>query len=141
MKSLVIKIILFLSFFTLNLKAQSVSKTPSDTTAVAKKAQVPVMSFDIKTINFGKIKTGERPEAIYSFTNTGNKELDILIVSACDCTELDWTKTTVKPGEKGFVKATFKSDEIEEEDHKKALKKTIDIILKQNDPINGLSNR
>ena len=92
---------------------------------------MPVMTFDKKTIDFGKIKTGERPEVTYNFTNTGNAPLDIDIVSGCDCTELDWTRSTVQPGEKGFVKATFKSDKAEPEDHKKQLKKYVTIVLKQ----------
>jgi Protein of unknown function (DUF1573) len=92
---------------------------------------MPVMTFDKKTIDFGKIKTGERPEVTYNFTNTGNAPLDIDIVSGCDCTELDWTRSTVQPGAKGFVKATFKSDKAEAEDHKKPLKKYVTIVLKQ----------
>ena len=98
---------------------------------------IPVMTFDKKSIDFGKIKTGDRPEVTYNFTNTGNAPLDIDIVSGCDCTELDWTRATVQPGEKGFVKAVFNSKKAEEEDHKKQLKKYIDIVLKQIHPQSG----
>ena len=98
---------------------------------------MPVMTFDKKAIDFGKIKTGERPSVTYNFTNTGNAPLDIDIVSGCDCTDLDWTRSTVQPGEKGFVKATFKSDKAEAEDHKKQLKKYVDIVLKQIHPQSG----
>jgi hypothetical protein len=98
---------------------------------------IPAFKFDKKTIDFGKIKTGERPTVTYNFTNTGNAPLDIDIVSGCDCTDLDWTRTTVQPGEKGFVKATFKSDKAEPEDHKKQLKKYVDIVLKQIHPKSG----
>ena len=104
---------------------------------VNKTGGMPVMKFDKKTIDFGKIKTGERPEVTYNFTNTGDAPLDIDLVSGCDCTELDWTRSTVQPGEKGFVKATFKSDKAEAEDHKKALKKYVDIVLKQIHPKSG----
>jgi hypothetical protein len=97
-------------------------------------AAMPVMKFDKKTIDFGKIKTGERPEVTYNFTNTGNAPLDIDLVSGCDCTDLDWTRSTVQPGESGFVKATFKSDKAEPEDHKKQLKKYVTIVLKQIHP-------
>ena len=143
MKVLVLKVTLFLCFSAVfNLTAQSVSNKTSvaiDTSSqdpLPFMGSMPVMTFDKKTINFGKIKTGDKPEVIYNFTNTGNKELDILIVSGCDCTELDWTRTTVKPGEKGFVKAVFNSENTEDEDHKVQLKKTVDIILKQNHPAN-----
>ncbi len=98
---------------------------------------IPKMAFDKKTVDFGKIKTGERPSVTYNFTNTGNAPLDIDLVSGCDCTELDWTRSTVQPGEKGFVKATFKSDKAEPEDHKTQLKKYVTIVLKQIHPKSG----
>lgn len=112
-------------------------KKPTD--AVAKPAAdlMPVMTFDKKTIDFGKIQTGDRPEVTYNFTNTGNAPLDIDIVSGCDCTELDWTRSTVPPGGKGFVKAVFNSKKAEPEDHKKPLKKYVDIVLKQMHPKSG----
>lgn len=98
---------------------------------------MPKMTFDKKMVDFGKIKTGERPSVTYNFTNTGNAPLDIDIVSGCDCTDLDWTRSTIQPGEKGFVKATFKSDKAEPEDHKTQLKKYVTIILKQIHPKSG----
>ena len=95
---------------------------------------MPIMTFNTKAKEFGSVKTGDKPEFTYEFTNTGTKPLDIDIVSGCDCTELDWTRKTVNPGEKGFVKAIFNSTKAEPEDHKKPLKKTIDIVLKQVHP-------
>ena len=90
-----------------------------------------------KKIEFGNIKTGDKPSFTYEFTNTGDMPLDIDLVSGCDCTELDWTRKTVNPGEKGFVSAIFNSTKAESEDHKKPLKKTVDIILKQTHPKSG----
>jgi Protein of unknown function (DUF1573) len=119
--------------------AIGVAKTTVDTSSqdpLPFTGSMPLMTFDKKTVNFGNIKTGERPEVVFNFTNTGNKELDIEIVSACECTTLEWTKTTVKPGEKGFIKAVFRTDETEWADHKRFLKKAIDIILKQTHPSN-----
>jgi Protein of unknown function (DUF1573) len=109
--------------------------------AVAKGESKPVMTFSTKYVNFGKIKTGDKPSQTFEFTNTGNADLDIDLVSGCDCTELDWTRSTVKPGQKGFVKAVFNTLKAEKEDHKKALTKYVTIILKQinaknNAPIN-----
>ena len=98
---------------------------------------IPVMVFDKTTIDFGKIKTGERPTVTYNFTNTGSAPLDIDIVSGCDCTDLEYTRSTVQPGEKGFVTATFKSDKAEADDHRKPLKKYVDIVLKQIHPKSG----
>jgi Protein of unknown function (DUF1573) len=96
----------------------------------------PVMTFSTKYVNFGKIKTGDKPSQTFEFTNTGNADLDIDLVSGCDCTELDWTRSTVKPGQKGFVKAIFNTVKAEKEDHKKPLTKYVTIILKQINPKN-----
>ncbi len=143
MKIFILKITFFLCLSAIfSLSAQSVPDKITVTTDSTSQdplpftGSMPLMSFDKKTINFGNIKTGDKPEVIYNFTNTGNKDLDIEIVSACECTELEWTQTTVKVGEKGFIKAVFDSEKTEEEDHKKSLKKTIDIILKQTHPSN-----
>jgi hypothetical protein len=98
---------------------------------------MPVMTFDKKLFDFGRIKMGDTPSITYTFTNTGNAPLDIDIVTGCDCTELDWTRTRVAPGEKGFISAKYNSNKAEEEDHKKQLEKFVDIILKQTHPSNG----
>lgn len=95
---------------------------------------MPVMTFNTKVTDFGSIKMGDKPTFTYEFTNTGDKPLDIDIVSGCDCTELDWTRTTVQPGGKGFVKAIYNTLKAEPDDHKKPLKKSIDIVLKQVHP-------
>jgi hypothetical protein len=99
--------------------------------AVAQGERKPIITFSTKYVNFGKIKTGDKPSQTFEFTNTGNADLDIDIVSGCDCTELDWTRSTVKPGQKGYVKAIFNTVKAEKEDHKKALTKYVDIVLKQ----------
>lgn len=112
-------------------------KQPTVPVAAAVKGESkPVMTFSTKYVNFGKIKTGDKPSQTFEFTNTGNADLDIDLVSGCDCTELDWTRSTVKPGQKGFVKAIFNTVKAEKEDHKKPLTKYVTIILKQINPKN-----
>jgi hypothetical protein len=98
---------------------------------------MPIMTFDKKLVDFGQIKMGDTPSTVYNFTNTGDAPLDIEIITGCDCTELDWTRSTVEPGQKGFVSAKYNSNKAEEEDHKKQLEKFVDIILKQTHPSNG----
>ncbi len=144
MKSLVLKNTILLCLLAVGLDAQNAVKTTLDSTVLASHPQdalppvanMPIMTFDKKTINFGKIKAGDKPEVIYNFTNTGDTDLDILIVSSCDCTDLEWTSTTVKPGGKGMIRAVFYSEDIEPKDRKKPIKKPIDVILKQNHPAN-----
>jgi hypothetical protein len=44
----------------------------------------------------------------FEFTNTGTSDLIVQNVNAsCGCTTPNWTKTPVKPGEKGVVDATY----------------------------------
>ena len=113
------------------------SKTTKPATPAAAADKMPVMTFASKFTNFGKVKTGEMPTMTYEFTNTGNMPLDIEICTGCECTEIDWTRTTVEPGQKGFVKAVFNTVKAEQADHKKQLTKYVDIILKQSHPKSG----
>ena len=156
MKNIFLILLLCSGAFVCEPKAQTTTVNATDATVMTPKKQtkkhhakkhkktiavpadsIPVMSFDTKVYDFGNIKMGDNPEHIYKFKNTGIKNLNIDIVSACDCTELDWTKSTVPPGGTGFVKAIFHTLRTEPEDRKKLLKKTIDIVLKEQTPKNG----
>jgi phage tail tube protein FII len=117
---------------------KATSSTNATTTSTqAPKPEVlamPVMTFKTKKTDFGNIKMGDKPVFTYEFTNTGTQPLDIELVDGCSCTELDWTRTTVKPGEKGFIKALYNTLKAEPEDHKKPLDKSINVVLKQRHP-------
>jgi hypothetical protein len=118
-------------------KKKVIKKTPPATSAQTPKSEVlamPVMTFKTKKTDFGNIKMGDKPVFTYEFTNTGTQPLDIELVDGCSCTELDWTRNTVKPGEKGFVKALYNTLKAEPEDHKKPLDKSINVVLKQRHP-------
>jgi hypothetical protein len=117
--------------------APVVAVAPKDSTPVKAKLGMPVLTFDTKEVHFGNIKTGDKPSFTYNITNTGDTDMDIELVSGCDCTDIDWTRTTIKPGEKGFVKITYNSNRAEPEDHKKPLAKDVTVILKQSYPQNG----
>jgi Protein of unknown function (DUF1573) len=114
-----------------------VAVVKKDSTPVKPKLGMPVLTFDTKEVHFGNIKTGDKPTFTYNITNTGDTDMDIELVSGCDCTDIDWTRTTIKPGEKGFVKITYNSNRAEPEDHKKPLQKDVTVILKQSYPQNG----
>ena len=118
-------------------KKKSSTATAATTKAAEAKLIMPVMTFATKFKDFGKVKTGDMPSMTYEFTNTGNAPLDIEICTGCECTEIDWTRTTVQPGEKGFVKAVFNTVKAEADDHKKQLTKFVDIIMKQTHPKNN----
>ena len=75
---------------------------------------VPVMRFDERLLHLGPVKRGEKAEATFQFRNAGTLPLTIELVSACDCTTLDYDARTYQPGETGTIHITFDSTEKEE---------------------------
>ena len=72
---------------------------------------VPVLQFNDRNIEFGTVKKGEKREHRYTFRNVGYTPASIAIVSACECTTLDWTRGEIGPGETGFINAIFDSSD------------------------------
>ena len=90
----------------------------------------PIMKFEKFSHDFGKIVKGEDRTIIYKFVNVGDTDLEIELVTGCDCTTLEWPEAKVfKPGEGGEIKATFHSGKAEEIGK---VEKTIDIIANTN---------
>jgi hypothetical protein len=66
------------------------------------------IKWDQEMHDFGDIEKGK--PATYEFSFTNNTKETILITTvrpACGCTAANYTKTPIKPGEKGMVAATF----------------------------------
>ena len=60
------------------------------------------------TQEFGTIEQGKPVSYEFTFTNTTNKDVTLKDVKAsCGCTATNYTKTAIKPGEKGTVTATY----------------------------------
>ena len=81
-------------------------------TASGKKANgsLPVMTFEQTKHDFGIMMQGEKLSYTFVYTNTGGSDLLISdATSTCGCTAPDWTKTPVKPGDKGKVEVIFNS--------------------------------
>lgn len=93
---------------------------------------VPAMKFESETLDLGPIKKGEKRTFSYTFTNIGKEDIEIDLVSGCDCTTLDWPRLPIKPGEKGTIDVIF--DSTEKEDSEPV---DIDIYLKNIDPKTG----
>lgn len=85
---------------------------------------LPKIKMDRDSMHIGTLQHGDKKEVIFEFTNTGGSDLLIEIVTACKCTDIEWPKTPVAPGERGEIKAVFDSTTQE----KGALVKTLDII-------------
>ena len=85
-------------------------KTPAPVAAPAPPPapKQSVVKWDQEMHDFGDIPKGI--PATYEFTFTNNTKETIIITSvkpACGCTAANYTKTPIKPGEKGMVAATF----------------------------------
>jgi len=95
----------------------------------------PYMTFKTPLYDFGTIKKGEKKTHIFEFTNTGEEDIIIELVSGCHCTELIWPEMEkFGPGESGSITAIF--DSMKEEElgpHEKV----IDILLTNIDAETG----
>lgn len=93
------------------------------------KASPVELTFYKEHINLGAVKRGDKRTFTYDFKNTGTEDVEIDIVSSCDCTTLDWTRGVIKPGEKARILATFDSTEKEASETV-----DVDVYLKNIDP-------
>ncbi len=67
------------------------------------------VKFATTTHDFGQFKEEAGPQTFsFDFTNSGSEDILVTRVAAsCGCTTPEWTKSPVKPGEKGYVKVTY----------------------------------
>ena len=67
-----------------------------------------------KTVhNFGDIMLGSGSVSCeFTITNKGSKPAVIYnVISSCGCTDVEWTREPIRPGESGKVSATYSNDE------------------------------
>ena len=87
------------------------------------------MTFDRTMVDLGTVVRGERREFTINFENTGTEDIEIDLVSSCDCTTVTWPEgELIKPGDKGKLDVVFDSTEKE-----KSETVDIDVILKNTD--------
>ena len=67
------------------------------------------IKFDKTTHNFGSFSEKDpRVTCTFTYTNVGEQPLVVnQAVASCGCTVPEYTKTPVKPGEKGTIKVTY----------------------------------
>ena len=90
---------------------------------------LPILVFEKREFDLGKVKHGESRTFTIKFTNKGPVPAKVMLTQACDCTTIthdDWR--TYKPGESGSMQVVFDSTEKEESETI-----TIDIFLEQED--------
>lgn len=121
----------FLFILTLIMASCSLKKATKSPTPDYPKG-VPIMIFDKDFHDFGKVKKGEKREVTFNFTNEGDVDLEVELMTSCHCTTLDYSLTPVPPKGTGSIHAIFDSSE-------KTSSDIIDItiILKNTNPQNG----
>ena len=87
------------------------------------------LSFDETLVDLGKVVRGEKREHTFTFVNVGTSDVEIDLVSSCECTTVDWPKgEVIRPGGKGTIDIIFDSTEKEESETV-----DVDVILKNTD--------
>jgi hypothetical protein len=130
-----ISFFLLLFFFLGSVQCALTQEQTQSFSSLQSEENVPIMTFEKRTYDFGKVKKGENPSHIFSFVNKGDTDLKIEFVSGCDCTNIQWPEgKTFKPGEGGEIKVTYLT---EREEERGKLEKTIDILLENIDPKTG----
>jgi len=123
--------ILLLSILLISLSCSTTSKLQKGNVTETKyDNSLAVIQWDQQTIDLGKVKLGETRDLEYTFTNVGQKALEIELVTSCKCTKLEWPVIPIQPGEKGTITVTYDSTG----QKLGKLKKTLDVIA-NTDPI------
>lgn len=108
MKKLIITaLVAVATFMSSNAIAQKTTN-PEPTPISQENPNQADISFEKETHDFGNIPQGVPATYTYVFKNTGKEPLIITNAAAgCGCTTPEWTKEPIKPGQKGYVKATY----------------------------------
>ncbi|MBB4079931.1 peptidoglycan-associated lipoprotein [Lewinella aquimaris] len=108
------------------------SISPKSTLHGKSKAEIdglPILQFDRREIDLGKVKQGEKRTFTYTFVNEGKVPAQIMLIQACECTTIEHDNSNVyAPGDRGTLQVTFDSASKEE-----AETIGIDIFLEQSD--------
>ena len=73
----------------------------------------PIIDLERESIDLGSIPKGEVKSSKFKFTNTGKADLMISTVSACECTEVEWPRYPIAPGESDEIIFHYNSEEKE----------------------------
>ena len=104
----------------------------ADPSLAAMTEKGPKIRFDEKDFDFGVAEEGENVEHVFTFRNVGDKPLSIHKVrTSCGCTGALISSEEVQPGEKGEIKATFRTKGFQG-----SVKKSL--TVESNDPENNL---
>lgn len=91
--------------------ANTATGTADSASVPQSKENMPVISFEEDTHDFGKLTAGEKVTYAFKFKNTGKSVLIISNVStSCGCTVSSYPKKPIQPGEAATVDVSFDSE-------------------------------
>lgn len=106
MKKIILSFALML-FVSMGVFAQGLAMNE----ATSKEEKAPKPSFfkwEKSTHDFGTIDKGVAVSAVFEFTNSESAPISInKVTTTCGCTVTDYTKSSIGPGEYGYIKATY----------------------------------
>jgi hypothetical protein len=77
---------------------------------ITDKTGVPKFDFEEITYDLGTIESGESVTHEFKFKNSGDKDLIISQAKgSCGCTQPEYPKDPIAPGDEGVIKVTFNS--------------------------------
>ena len=100
-------------FTVVAITGMAVAQTPTAQVSNTNEMAAPAAEckWEKTTFNFGAIPQGKPVSVVYNFTNTGKAPLILTNVHpSCGCTTEDYSKESIAPGKKGFVKLTYNAN-------------------------------
>jgi hypothetical protein len=95
----------------------------------AQNTNVPAISFDTQSKDFGKVLEGEKLKYVFRFVNKGTQTLEVQsVVSSCGCTSTLLSKKSIKAGQDGQIEVV-----VDTSGKPGALNKTVTVST--NDPV------
>jgi len=109
-KFLIVGVITFSFFASCDVRKHDKLQTNTQLTQQIEIKDPTIVQIIDSSYNFGKVSEGEIVEYNYRFKNTGTKPLIVTNVSAsCGCTVPEKPEQPIQPGETGFIKVKFDS--------------------------------
>lgn len=95
------------------LSAPMMTSTYAQTGTTAEQKTGPRFKFENgETHDFGVIQRGPVAMHTFEFTNAGTEPIIVMNVTpSCGCTNVEWSKNPVLPGQKGFIQLGLKTEE------------------------------
>lgn len=110
-----ISIIILISFFTIEVNAHHIVDLPQNEAVKIIQPNQPAQTtsqdsiiFDKLEHDYGTVEKGGDGNAVFTFTNKGQKPLVLSNVRAsCGCTIPQWPREPIAPGEQGEIKVKY----------------------------------